>query len=34
MYWHVYTQAILKTTGTDDDCYFGGHLTHKSDDSI
>ena len=34
MYWHIYAQAILKTTGADDDCSLGGHLTHKSDDSI
>jgi len=24
MCWHVYTQALLKTTGADDDCSLGG----------
>ena len=24
MCWHVYTQALLKTTGADNDCSLGG----------
>ena len=24
MCWHVYTQALLKMTGADNDCYLGG----------
>jgi len=32
MCWHVYSQALLKTTGPDVDCSFRALLTDKSDD--
>ena len=35
MCWHVYTQVLLETTRTDDNCAFKeGHLTDKSDDRV
>ena len=35
MCWHVYTQALLKTTGADDDCSLGEAFDrHPTDDSI
>ena len=30
MCWHFYTQALLETTGADDDCY-GGDLGQNSE---
>ena len=34
MFWHVYTQVSLKTTGADDDCSVGGSFVKTEIDSI
>ena len=34
MFWYVYTQVSLKTTGVDDDCSVGGSFVKTEIDSI